>query len=417
MAGVLHFQGGTNLARRAGDTAVRAQRGPSRPLPCQDSHISNEGLDGIEPGDRIRDFMAWEGSKREYALHQNVQLLVDDVGINRIGFFTLTFKGGCRDIVEAQRRFNSFSTGFLREFFGPWVCVVERHKGGGVHFHLVVDVGEDIRTNKAGTGVLDFDAVARADYRTANDALRRRWSALRKAQKAYGFGERACELLPIRVSGKAVGRYVGKYLGKHMGCRRKADKRKKLIRYGKGANRVRQQISWATPGAQTWRAKVGLVAVLCGGYEGNDWQAKIRSFLGPRWAFQLRPVLLALRGAAEFPGRRVEFPDAAVNQLLEVLNFAHHRFKRRSKPKEPGEGAEWVTMSVQPSVFTRLELSPRTTISSRRCRSVGTCAELVCASRPWEWFQVKVVSCVEAPDGWTITVERNNRTTFSETET
>ncbi len=262
----------------------------------------------------------------------NVQELIREAGLERVGFLTLTFKGGIPSMVEAQRRFNSFATHVLRPMFGKWVVVVERHRRGGVHFHLLVDAKADIRTHSAGKGVVDFDGFKRRDYRSASPALRLLWSRLRNAALRYGFGERATELLPIKVSGHAVACYLTKYLTKHMAHRRPEDKRKRLVRYSKGANWCRQQISWVSPGASMWRFKLRQCAEAVGG-NATNW--RLKEEFGPRWAHHLKPIMRALPVYTE-PGR-IEIGDDERRNLWQALQdlrtrIANHRQQREREP-------------------------------------------------------------------------------------
>jgi len=50
------------------------------------------------------------------------------VGIERIGFLTLTFKDKIYDIEEASRQFNSLNRRVLKEYFGGWYRVIEQHQ-------------------------------------------------------------------------------------------------------------------------------------------------------------------------------------------------------------------------------------------------------------------------------------------------
>ena len=79
---------------------------------------------------------------------------------------------------------------------------MERSPNGRLHYHLLVDCSLDIH------GGLDFEAVKRQDYRSANSALRGLWSLLRREAPKYGFGR--TELLPLRLGADAVGHYIFK---------------------------------------------------------------------------------------------------------------------------------------------------------------------------------------------------------------
>lgn len=363
-------------------------------LPCQNSDNSI-----------LRDLVSPAAAKRLFTVRENVKALVANAGFNNVGFLTLTFKGGCPDIRVAQKRFNSFATNVLRAMFGAWICVVERHRKGGVHFHLVVDTLRDIRTDKDGRGVFDFDAVKRRDYRSANDALRGLWRFFREKAKDYGFGERAIELLPIRVSANAVGNYVGKYLTKHLANRRLDDRRKKMVRYSKGANRYRQQFSWATPGATLWRAKIGVLARSCGGTPDN-W--RIREHLGPRWAHRLKPVLLSMR-AYEEPGRLPEFGIEELTAVFAIVQGEKCREQRRKPPDR--QKSNWRRLAVEPGVFRTLEKFQQAFVHSWSEIEPGTALDLWCASQPDEWWEGVAEACNPSllGEGWTVNVRAGLR--------
>lgn len=183
------------------------------------------------------------GPKKKQAetLAQNVMWMAKQFGAERIGFLTLT----CGDVGEdgtfvtvkdrktASKRFNSLLTHVIRKRYRCGVVVTERHKSGGIHFHLLAVCPVDIR------GSIDFEAVfpkrengqysKAPDYRTAPEALREEWAFWRDVAERYGFGR--CQLQPIREDGTAVGRYIGKYVSKDWGARIEDDKGGRLVRY------------------------------------------------------------------------------------------------------------------------------------------------------------------------------------------
>ncbi len=128
------------------------------------------------------------------------------------------------DPVEATRRINCLITGLLRDLFRRAVIVTERHKSRAIHYHLIVECREDIRTG------FDFAAFeAKWGYKkSASAALRTLWAVLLKRLPSYGFGR--AELTPIFKTGEAVSRYVSKYVEKNLFARRPEDKGKKLVR-------------------------------------------------------------------------------------------------------------------------------------------------------------------------------------------
>jgi len=350
-------------------------------LPCQDSDNST-----------LPEILAGPHAKRSFSLRENVRAMVETAGLERVGFLTLTFKGGIPSLVEAQRRFNSFASHFLKRF-GSWIAVVERHRKGGVHFHLLVDCKLDIRTNAKGQGTVDFDAFKRRDYRSASQNLRTMWAECRQAQKRYGFGERAIELLPIRVSGKAVASYLSKYLGKHLANRRKTDRRKKFIRYSKGSNKCRQTFSWASPGAAAWRTKIGVLAKCCGG-DAQNW--RLKETLGPRWAHHVNPVLLAMRSYDE-PGRMPEFGIEELMAVFAVIQSEKCRQQRRRPPDIPK--SNWRRLAVDLGVFRTLERFQQGFVHAWSEIEPGTALDLWCSEAPDEWWEAVVETCNQSLSG------------------
>jgi hypothetical protein len=199
-------------------------------------------------------------------------------------------------------------TDVLRTRYGGFIVVFERMKSSRIHFHLLVDVGEDIRTG------FDFEAKARADnYQrmmwageddrehllarrqrntavygaSANAALRGNWAFLRVATKAYGFGR--VELMPVRSSAEAVGKYVGKYISKHIEVRKLEDKGVRLVRYSGRTMKTSTRFGWNGPKAKAWRRIVGEIAE-CLGVDGVE---EFREWFGQRWAYSVMRLIMS----------------------------------------------------------------------------------------------------------------------------
>jgi hypothetical protein len=180
----------------------------------------------------------------------NVNAMAQHHGLERLGFLTLTFRDHVTDAREARRRFNSLVTNVIRPRYGRALSVLERHKSGRIHFHLLIVMSADIRSG------VDFGALAARDYRTAGTCLRDEWAFWRRTAPAFGFGR--TELLPVKSSAEAMGRYVGKYLGKHFSVRKDEDRGIRLVSYI-GERSASSRFSWATPRAAAWRDGVRLL--------------------------------------------------------------------------------------------------------------------------------------------------------------
>lgn len=248
--------------------------------------------------------------KSAYALQVNVEAFINKFGLNHVGFLTLTFADNVQCPKEAQRRFNSLRTNFLKHTYRHYIRVVERTKTGRIHYHLLVATKEDIRRG------LNFRQIAAKDYRSANNAIKRHWQHLRQAMPRYGFGR--SELLPVKTNSKGLARYVAKYIGKHIDNRISADKGVRLCQTSqdKGSQwKIAQNCNFqfASPGSKAWRQKLAAWVSqtddflfgrhLLGGYFPNpkDYQPiteqnylqRLKEELGNKWAFVNRETIIA----------------------------------------------------------------------------------------------------------------------------
>jgi hypothetical protein len=244
-------------------------------------HKSHNSITGDPAGHReVLEFPA-SAKRTAYALQLNVAAMCERHGIEKVGFLTLTFRDHILDPKEAQRRLNSLITNVIRPRYGQVIRVLERQKSGRIHYHLLVNVGADIRTG------VDFEALKRRDYRSAGAELRAEWAFWRRTAKPYGFGR--TELLPIRSTSEAIGRYVGKYIAKHLEHREERDRRVRLVSYS-GLRVASTRFGWANGGAKEWRAKVkAFVSMLHeAGAIFSPTAAAMRLKFGPRWAHSWR---------------------------------------------------------------------------------------------------------------------------------
>lgn len=240
-------------------------------------------------------------AKQSAALAFNIKWLGEVFGVERLGFLTLTVgdkvngrfvKVHKRD--EASRRFNSILNR-IRERYQCGVVVTERHRDGGIHFHLLVLLPFDARTG------FDFAAVKRRDYRSVSPLLRREWEWWRDHQEKYGFGRH--ELLPVKTNEEAIGRYVAKYLSKSWEARTDDDYGGRCVRYfgkwGRNGEKCGPPMSsrhgTMTPRARAWRECARQVQILTRlhGYEINE--QNIKEHNGPRWAWRFTKQIQRVR--------------------------------------------------------------------------------------------------------------------------
>lgn len=240
-------------------------------------------------------------------------------GLDVVGFVTLTFAENLVCRVEAQKRFNSLASNFLRKHLLEYVCAVERQGRGAIHFHLIAVFAGDIRSG------FDFDKLARANalraagetgsryraeqgaaFASANEFLRSWWRLLRDAAGRYGFGR--CETLPLISTGEAVARYVGSYVGSEYVMRAARDRGMRTLRYRLTQRVASVRWSWVGGRGQVWRAGCAALAAFinCSG--------DLSDSLGKKWAWTWREEIPVL-------GRHSERVFAALGTLSDLYTF------------------------------------------------------------------------------------------------
>jgi hypothetical protein len=260
-------------------------------------------------------------------LAENVVSFVQRNGLEKVGFLTLTFADHVTDVKEASRRLNSLGVGVLRGRYGEWIRILERQKSGRIHYHLLVNVGRDIRSG------FDFEAYRNVQVtqrqaregqtvkgahweswrqrwtaaygRSANEALRGEWAFWRTSAKAYGFGR--TELMPVQSNREAVARYLGKYVRKHIEQRGKADQGAKLVHYGGGSGKHSVRFGWTSGRALLWRQHLAALAEGLGFDSLEDFRV-----FGQRWAW----VVMKLKLSADASG-------AGVSDQIRALRMAY----------------------------------------------------------------------------------------------
>jgi len=271
-----------------GAGAERREAPPASALPCLSSNIctKEEKLSVLTGAHKRTAFM----------VATEIEWLVKEFGIERIGFFTLTFKDHVTDLREAQKRFRSLRAHVIVKRYQRAIGVWERHGSGRIHFHLVVVLDNDILTGA------DFAAFKRKDYRSANSALRAEWAFWRKTCPKYRFGRH--ELMPVKSNAQGIARYVGKYISKHVTQRLAADKGARVVRfigYKPGTRRACCRFSWNTANGWLWRHKTEMFA----GRHGLTDIGQMKKIFGSRWAYRLQKRIIGeyLEGVV-FPSRK-----------------------------------------------------------------------------------------------------------------
>jgi len=256
-------------------------------------------LKASDPEKDIR--MPGTKAKQAAALAYNIRWMADTFGVERVGFLTLTVGDTVngkfvhvKERDEASRRFNSILNR-IRERYLCGVVVTERHRNGGIHFHLVValkfdaksgfDFEEFYRLKKAKRSFVASDVGASAE-------LAAEWKWWRENQAKYGFGRH--ELTPIKSNGEAIGRYVGKYLGKSWEARTDDDYGGRCVRYfgrwSKTGVKCGPPMSCRhgsmSPKAQAWRECLKQVQFVTKQLGAEINEQNVKEHNGPRWAWR-----------------------------------------------------------------------------------------------------------------------------------
>ena len=276
-----------------------APRAPAPPLPWRSSNNS------------IGREVEWPElspyhKKVAEAIQLNVRFLAERYGIERIGFLTLTFEEYVR-LQEAQRRWNSCATNFLRDEFVEYMMIAEFTRRGWVHYHLLVVCKADIRTGFDFTAhylatsssyahqIEDRRQWTKQYAASASPYLRALWGRLRAKLAVYGFGRH--ELLPIKKTGVAVGYYVGKYVSKCVMQRKPEARGARFVRYSQGWKTASVNFAWVTPRSWLWREKIGVLAKQLGAVDTED----LQHLCGKHWAYHLKDHIMGLTDLTRYP--------------------------------------------------------------------------------------------------------------------
>lgn len=254
--------------------------------------------------------------KQAHTLTANVERLIMQSGVNNVGFMTLTFPDNVTDYKEAYRRYRSLNTNVLCKDprFGIKIAVKEPQKRGAWHYHILIQLSEDIRTG------FDFEAVARGDYSSASPYLRELWSIMRKEFKKYGFGR--TELLPVKSNVYAMSYYLGKYISKGIEKRESEHVGVRLVNYPVGWLRNSPKFQWATDNSKEWRRKLQLFAEYCGCSDMYQLSEK----LGPGWAYKYCDSVINIEVGLEESGG-VMCTEHSAPEIARIVSNSQSREK------------------------------------------------------------------------------------------
>ncbi len=291
--------------------------------------------DGQASGSKSDPFgLTNQQKKSACCLAWNVQQMAEKYGLERLGFFTLTFVENLTDRSEAQRRWNSLATNVLRKRYEAGIRVVERQKRGAVHYHCIVVLDADIRTGYS----FERDKENGKGYDPhAPQSLKNEWAFWGNPKRPgaaarYGFGR--VEMKPIESTSEGIARYIGKYLSKHYQVRKLEDRGWRLAEYWGDSRMARTRFAWSTDNAASWRAKCRTFAQIV-----NEWikdEAKIRGlpligdddmeglgrWLGPHWAYDFREFIFSLPGHDAGSNHRTRTDGSILDTRSgEIINY------------------------------------------------------------------------------------------------
>ncbi|MGB7767975.1 MAG: hypothetical protein WBN22_03875 [Verrucomicrobiia bacterium] len=243
--------------------------------------------------------------KSRHRLIMAVEWMVKKYGLNHVGLLTLSFgvpgsgrgseatralREQAKDLEFVQSRWHSFNTNVVSKRYRDWICILEPHKDGVWHLHVVVATKADIRT---GTDIETLSNYRlpywmRRGKHLRNEALAAEWRALRETCCKYRFGR--VELLPVKKTGPALARYLAGYLSKSFKLV-PPGRRHRLIRYSRGISRsFSMRFSANTLGNLIYRTRLRLAASMLHFQDYGDFA----DYFGPRWNYYLRDIIAAI---------------------------------------------------------------------------------------------------------------------------
>ena len=269
--------------------------------------------------------------KSRHRLEMAIEWMVEKHGLERVGLLTLSFgvpgsgrgsletfllREQAKDLEFVQARWHSFRSNVVMKRYEDWICILEPHKDGVWHIHVVVATKEDIRT---GTDVETLSNYKlpywlRRGKHLRNEALAAEWKALRETACKYRFGR--VELLPIKKTKEAFARYLGKYLTKTFHLI-PPGRRHRLIRYSRGIGRhFAMRFSINSLGNLLYRTRLRLAAAML---DFRDYGLFADCF-GPRWHYYLRDIIASIPMPLRFGKGEFESGVAAKRLALYVAD-------------------------------------------------------------------------------------------------
>ena len=302
-------------------------------------------------------------ARKADTLQRNLQSLIHRVGIERVGFQTLTFGARVRSRKVAEKRFHTYEKNVLSPMGCEYIAVPERQADGTIHYHLGIAFPFDIRSGfdfaacsaanlvkkngylgggkwVPGTKA-EYHRLERIYFASANSNLRGVWCIVRsynarvsarpglKTSPAFG----RCETLPVLSNSEAIAFYIGTYITSQTERRAPEDKGMRSVRYSLKIRLHHQSFQFVAGGNAKWRAGCKALGVLLG-IQYEDCRAKF----GSRWPHRLAPWIFACYDNLEECAMFVTKLTTAMTwhaRLLAVCRFLN-RLRRKLEIPEGG---------------------------------------------------------------------------------
>ena len=298
-----------SFSTRAGETdtcegGAASERGGAAPdaaLPCQESDNCIGKWNSRNPSAVLSPYR----KKSRHRLIMAVEWMVKKYGLERVGLLTLSFgvpgsgrgsqetrelREQAKDLEFVQKRWHSFNTNVVSKRYRDWICVLEPHRDGVWHLHVVLVTNEDIRT---GTNIEVLSNYRlpywmRRGKHLRNEALAAEWRELRQVCCKYRFGR--VELLPVKKTGPALARYVAGYLSKSF-LLVPPGRKHRLVRYSRGIScSFSMRFSVNSLGNLIYRTRLKIAASMLHFRDYEDFA----DYFGSRWNYYLREIIATI---------------------------------------------------------------------------------------------------------------------------